>query len=311
MASRPQASGNESALKAAQAAFEGFVALERGMSPNTLEAYSRDVRRFADFLAKRKVSSCDAISRKDLADYLADLQHHYKASSSRARAWAAVRGFLKFAAARGYAKENPSALFDTPKRSQPLPRTLGEDAVARLVESVSGTTPRDLRDRAILELFYACGLRVSELCDLSLDGFSADAELLRCFGKGSKERVVPIGSKAAQALIRYIHCARDVFAKGNAAERHLFLTRNGGRFTREGIAAMLRKRAIAAGLDPATISPHVLRHSFASHLLQHGADIRAIQEMLGHASVATTQIYTHIDTSRFAEAHKRFHPRAE
>jgi integrase/recombinase XerD len=162
----------------------------------------------------------------------------------------------------------------------------------------------------MLEMLYGSGLRVSELCDLSVQDFIADADLIRCFGKGSKERFVPVGVAEGHALARYLAEGRGAFDRTGGAERHMFLTRLGRKFTRMGVFKMLKERAAAAGLDPAVVSPHVLRHCFASHLLAHGADIRAIQEMLGHASIATTQIYTHVDQARFAELHRKHHPRA-
>ena len=191
-----------------------------------------------------------------------------------------------------------------------LPRVLDEESTNRLVASVDGTSPRDLRDRAILEMLYGCGLRVSELCSLEVRDFIADAEVVRCRGKGSKERVVPMGVACGQAVRRYLESGRETLVKGNAAERHLFVTRLGHAFTRMGIFKLLRERAAAAGLDASVVSPHVLRHCFATHMLAHGADIRAIQDMLGHASISTTQIYTHVDQARLGEVHRQHHPRA-
>ena len=242
--------------------------------------------------------------------FLDELAQHYPHATSRARVWVCVRSFMKFAASRGYCDSNPAEMFDAPKKNPPLPKVMSEEDVAKLLDSVAGATPYDIRDRAMLELFYACGLRLSELCNLTLESFSGDAEVVRCFGKGSKERVVPIGAAAATALGNYIEGARASFLRpGDTSERHVFLTRFGRKFKSAGVEAMIKQRAAAAGLDTAKISPHVLRHSFASHLLQHGADVRAIQEMLGHASVATTQVYTHIDTGRLAKTHRLFHPR--
>ena len=179
-----------------------------------------------------------------------------------------------------------------------------------LVDSVNGTESRDLRDRAMLELLYGCGLRVSELCNLTLESFPEGAEFVRCTGKGSKDRVVPIGRAAGDAIARYLSSARGVFWRGDNTERHLFLSRLGKKFTRMGVFKILKQRAAAAGLDPSVVSPHVLRHCFASHLLAHGADIRAIQEMLGHSSISTTQVYTHVDQSRLGTVHRKYHPRA-
>ena len=297
-------------LKDAAKAFEMTLTLEKGLSPRTVEAYSRDVSSFIGFLAERGKDGTDAFTRIDVMDFLEAQRIPYRATS-RARRWVAVREFIKSLKDSGWREDNPALAISSPKKNAPLPKILDERAVARLLESVSGTDARDLRDRAMLELLYACGLRVSELCALEKDNFLSGEELVRCFGKGRKERVVPIGSAAAAAVRRYLESARDSFSKGSGSIRELFLTRLGRRFTRVGVFKMLKERALAAGLDPAIVSPHVLRHSFASHLLGHGADIRAIQEMLGHASVTTTQVYTHIDERRFRDTYSRCHPRAQ
>ena len=177
-----------------------------------------------------------------------------------------------------------------------------------MIEEVVGEDPRSLRDRAILEVLYGCGLRVSELCAFKREDIVADGELLRILGKGSKERLVPIGRSAGQALVRYFEGARESFTRGNLAETHVFVTRLGRPFTRQGVFKIVRTRAAAVGIAADRISPHVLRHCFASHMLSRGADIRAIQELLGHADIGTTQVYTHVDATRFGEIHK-LHPR--
>ncbi len=289
--------------------FQAHLAFSRGVAPKTLEAYGRDVRFFVEHLAALGVTACADVTREHVRAYLERMRAERKRPSSRARAFVAVREFLAHLKEMGMAPHDVSAGLESPKRGQSLPKTLTEDAVRRLVTSVCGETPRDLRDRAMLEMLYGSGLRVSELCDLQLADFISDADLLRCIGKGSKERFVPIGVEEGRALARYL-AVRDAFDRTGGADRHMFLTRRGGPFTRMGVFKMLKERAAAAGLDPAVVSPHVLRHCFASHLLAHGADIRAIQEMLGHASIATTQVYTHVDQTRFAEVHRLHHPRA-
>ncbi|MGN0853002.1 MAG: tyrosine recombinase [Kiritimatiellia bacterium] len=298
-------------LADAVSSFRTSLALERGLSPRTLEAYGRDVGAFADYLASRNRDDPQAIVRQDVVDYLDVLRTRRRRSSTRARVCVAIRQFLRHLKDAGYAAVDAGEGLETPKRARVLPRVLGEDAVVRLVSSVTGTSPRDLRDRALLELLYGCGLRVSELCGLEIADFIAEADVVRCRGKGSKERLVPMGVAAGQALRRYFASARETFARGNAAERHVFLTRLGRPFTRMGVFKLLRERAAAVGIDPDSISPHVLRHCFASHLLAHGADIRAIQEMLGHASISTTQAYTHVDLARLGDVHRLHHPRAE
>lgn len=297
-------------LAEGESSFAAHLALERGLSAKTLEAYGRDVRVFAKGLEKKGISDCSAITRDHVEGHLETLRLSRRKASSRARAFVAVREFLRHLVDAGYAKTDPSATLEAPRKGTVLPHVLTEETVIRLVESVSGEEPRDLRDRAMLELLYGCGLRVSELCSMQIGDWLRDEDLVRCTGKGSKDRIVPVGEKAAEALARYMDCARDSFAKGNVSERHVFLTRLGRGFTRMGVFKMLRERAESAGVEASAVSPHVLRHCFASHLLAHGADIRAIQEMLGHASIATTQIYTHVDESRFRDVHSQFHPRA-
>lgn len=290
--------------------FEASLAFERGLSPKTVEAYSRDVRFFLEFLSARGVTDAAAVKREHFRAYLDHLFKLRQRATSRARAFVSLRSFLGHLKTAGFAPHDASIALESPKKGMALPKILPQDTVEKLLASVSGGEARDVRDRAMLELLYGSGLRVSELCALELSDFIVDAELLRCFGKGSKERFVPMGVAEGKALVRYLADARGDFLR-NPAERHLFLTRLGKPFSRMGVFKMLKERAAAAGVDPKAVSPHVLRHCFASHLLEGGADIRAIQEMLGHASIATTQIYTHVDARRIAEVHRKCHPRAE
>lgn len=290
--------------------FAASLALERGFAENTQESYLRDVRAFISYEKSLGRKDPGDVTRQDLLSYLDKLLSDRKRASSRARALAAIRCFLAHLVVEGIISSDPSDGIDAPKKIAPLPKTLPEDTLVRLLDSVSGTDPRDIRDRAMLELLYGCGLRVTELLGLTLESIPDTADFIRCTGKGSKDRIVPLGGEAADSLIRYLSSARELFSRGNATERHLFLTRLGKKFTRMGIFKMLKERAAAAGVDPAAVSPHVLRHCFASHLLSHGADIRAIQEMLGHASISTTQVYTHVDEARIGEIHRKYHPRA-
>jgi integrase/recombinase XerD len=290
--------------------FAAALALERGLADKTQEAYLRDVRALVCFLRDRAVRDAGSVSRHDITSYLETLRKASKRASSRARAFIAIKEFFAHLKDMRLIAADPAEGLESPKKGLVLPKILPENDMQRLVDSVSGTEPRDLRDRAMLELLYGCGLRVSELCDLTLESFPEGAELVRCTGKGSKDRMVPIGVAAGDAITRYLSSAREAFSKGDVFERHLFLTRLGKKFTRMGVFKILKQRAAAAGVDPSAVSPHVLRHCFASHLLAHGADIRAIQEMLGHSSISTTQIYTHVDHSRLGEVHKTYHPRA-
>lgn len=289
--------------------FIAALAFERGLAANTCEAYASDLRFFFGFLANAGVTEVAAIAREHIDAYLAAARAAGQRGATRARRTAAIRMWLRDLKARRLLRHDPSELLEAPRKDLPLPRVLSEQEVTALIEEVKGSDARELRDRAMLETLYGCGLRVSELCDLQLEAVIADGELLRICGKGSKERIVPIGKSAGAALTAYLGYGRESFARGRLAETHVFLTRLGRRFTRQGVFKLLKERAAAVGIPAERISPHVLRHSYASHMLSHGADIRAIQELLGHADIGTTQIYTHVDTARFRELHRQYHPR--
>lgn len=292
---------------------EGFLVslvLEYGLSENTCKSYGADLRQFAAHLKNRGKSAAQEVIDEDIIGFLSFERDRGTKGSTRSRRFAAIRVFFRYLHERHKITKDPTELMELPKKSVSLPRIVSEEEVARMLDEVKGEDPRDLRDRAILEMLYGCGLRVSELCALKQEDVVADGELLRILGKGSKERLVPIGHAVGGALVRYYEGAREFFTRGNLAETHIFLTRLGRPFTRQGIFKIIRERATAVGIAAERISPHVLRHCFASHMLQHGADIRAIQELLGHADIGTTQIYTHIDTARYGEIHRRFHPRA-
>ena len=282
--------------------------LERGMARNTCVSYASDLRFFEAFLKARGKSAAAEITRDDISAFLGEEREEGKKGSTRARRAIAIRTWLRYLRARRRIPKNPAELMEPPRREQALPRILSEEEVTRLIEQVKDLDPRSLRDRAMLEILYGCGLRVSELCNLKMEDIIGDGELLRVFGKGSKMRVVPIGGAAGRALNAYFASARDSFTHGDTAEQHVFVTRLSKPFTRQGVFKIIKQRALAVDIPLERISPHVLRHSFASHMLSHGADIRAIQELLGHADIGTTQIYTHVDVGRFAEIH-RLHPR--
>lgn len=290
--------------------FISALVFERGLSSNTCDSYRSDLGFFAAFLKKRGIGRAEDVMRDDIASYLGEERADGKSSSTRARRAVAIRMWLKYLKERHLIGDNPSELMDPPRKGLALPKVLTEEETFRMLDAVDGDDPRSLRDRALLELLYGCGLRVSEACELKMNGIIADGELLQVFGKGSKERVVPIGQSAGRALTRYFELGRAIFLKGDYSEEHIFLTRLGGKFTRRGVFKIVKERAAAVGIAAERISPHVLRHCFASHMLQHGADIRAIQELLGHADIGTTQVYTHVDTARFGELHRKFHPRA-
>ena len=288
--------------------FLASLALERGMSEKTCEAYGNDLRRLAGYLKRRKIDSAAGVRREDIVDFLANERETGLKGSTRSRRTAAIRVFFRYLRERRLIPSNPSDLMDAPKKALALPRVLSEDEVFAMLDAVKDGDPVSLRDRAMLEVMYGCGLRVSELCDLRREDIVAEGELLRILGKGSKERIVPIGSAAGRALTAYFEGSRESFSRGDLSEQHIFLTRLGKPFTRQGVFKIVRARAAAVGIAASRISPHVLRHCFASHMLSRGADIRAIQELLGHADIGTTQVYTHVDSARFEEIHK-LHPR--
>ena len=290
------------------ASFASALRYERAMAENTCEAYERDIANFAAYMKLSGAESAGDVDRPDIDGYFQAERERQMASATRARRLIALRLFFRHLAARRLISENPMEVVERPKKAIRLPRILAEEEVAQMLDSVGGSTPRDLRDRAMLEIMYGCGLRVSEVCALSVSDIASDGELLRVTGKGSKERLVPVGGAAGRALAAYVAQGRGAFAR-DAASAEFFLTRLGKPFTRQGVFKTVRERAAAAGIAPGRISPHVLRHCFASHMLRHGADIRAIQEMLGHADIGTTQVYTHVDTERFGEIHRRYHPR--
>ncbi len=290
--------------------FIAALRFERELAENTCAAYTRDLTDFTSWAKQRGKTSATELTRAEIDAYLREARAEGLATATRCRRTAAIRMWLKHLKSRRRVKENPSDLLDAPKKGRSLPKVLSEEEVFALLDEIKGDSPRDLRDRAMLEVMYGCGLRVSEVCAFSQEDVVSDGELLRILGKGAKERLVPLGGAAARALATYLASARATFSRGNLAETHLFLTRLGKPFTRQGIFKIIRERAAAVGIAAERISPHVLRHCFASHLLQHGADIRAIQEMLGHADIGTTQVYTHVDTARFGELHRRYHPRA-
>lgn len=291
--------------------FLSSLTFERGLADNTRESYASDLRFFGDYLELNGIEGAKDVRLDDIVDFLMIQREDGLKGSTRKRRTAAIRQFFRYLHERKLISQNPTELMESQKQAKTLPKILSEDQVFRLLDSVNGNEPRDLRDRAILELLYGCGLRVTELVNLELSDFILDGELLRILGKGSKERVVPIGRSAGQAITDYIDKARNGFTSGNPYEQHVFITRLGKKFTRMGIFKIIKERAIKVDIPRSAISPHVLRHCYASHMLSHGADIRAIQELLGHSNIATTQVYTHVDTAKFSEIHKRFHPRAE
>jgi integrase/recombinase XerD len=284
---------------------EGFLALLAARcSPRTVDAYRRDLGALAAYLGKPVRTA----TLEELERYTAQLRAEGLASSTIARRTAAARSFFRHQQLLGVRGDNPAAAVKLPRRPRPLPKTLSPGEAERLIDAANGTQPRDLRDQALVELLYGAGLRVSETVGLHKAGVDLDDRLVRVVGKGGKERVVPIGRHAAEALRRYLSRGRPYLDRRHRPE--LFLNAKGGPLTRAGAFLILRKLAEKAGLDPQRVHPHILRHSFATHLLEGGADLRAIQELLGHASISTTQTYTRIESSRLRRAYAKAHPRA-
>jgi integrase/recombinase XerD len=286
-------------------AVDSFLVLSAArLAPRTVEAYRRDLHDLASHLQK---SPMDATS-DDLQAYVAAMRAQGLANTTIARRIAAIRSFFRHQVLVGARAENPAAELDLPKRRKALPKTLSPGEVERLIDAANGVTPRHLRDAALVELLYGAGLRVSEAVGLDKAGVDLENRFVRALGKGSKERIVPLGRPAVDALNRYLARGRPYLDTRHRSE--LFLNAQGGALTRAGAFLILRKLAQEAGLDPERIHPHLLRHSFATHLLEGGADLRSVQEMLGHADLATTELYTHVSDRRRRELYFRAHPHA-
>lgn len=290
---------------------EGFIAwleLERGLSNNTRMAYARDLAQAASFFKDQGFPDWGSIDPAATSAYAEAMGKKY-ARSSQARKLSALRMLARHLVRERIRKDDFTGLTAAPKFARKLPGVLDQNEVVRLLQAPSTGTPMGLRDRAILELFYSSGLRVSELCGLLLQNIHLEEGYLRVFGKGSKERVVPVGREALRALRDYLAIGRPQLVK-ELTGSDLFLSRLGRAISRKMVWVMIKNMAVKAGIQK-PIKPHLLRHSFATHLLEGGADLRAIQEMLGHADIATTQIYTSVQSSRLSEEHALFHPRAK
>jgi len=290
--------------------FLAHIRVEKGLSANSVEAYARDVRRYLDDLSAAGVGDWGAVTRVQVQAHLARLLERGISARSQARALSAIRGFHRLLAAERIAPADPTDEVDAPRGARRLPQLLSRAEVERLLAAPAAVrTAAGVRDRAMLELLYATGLRVSELVTLDLNQVNLESRVLLARGKGDKERLVPVGTPAAQAIRAYLAGgARERLLRGRKS-RDLFVTGRGSRMTRQGFWKLIRRYARSAGIRRA-ISPHKLRHSFATHLLEGGADLRAVQAMLGHADVTTTQIYTHVDRTHVKRLYDRFHPRA-
>lgn len=288
------------------------LAVERGVSPNTLSNYRRDVERYLDWLEDAGITDLGEVASTDLEDYVADLRRGGDgkkglAASSASRALIVARGLHKFAVSEGAVAADVAAGVSPPKVGEKLPGTLTIDEVSKLLDACPDETPAQLRDKALLEVLYATGARISELLALVVDDIAETRDFIKVTGKGDKQRVVPVGGAAQQALEAYLVRGRPALTTGKS--HAVFLNKRGGALSRQSSWTIIKDAASRAGLDKA-ISPHTMRHSFATHLLEGGADVRTVQELLGHASVTTTQIYTHVTPENLREVWTSSHPRS-
>jgi len=281
--------------------------VERGLSANTLAAYGGDFARLAAF-AQGRGKGVLGLAQGDLADFMAHLHQAGLSTRSVARAVHSARGLYRFALREGMLADDPMENLRAPRAFKALPRALSMAQVEALLEAPDTTTPLGVRDRAILEVLYATGLRASELTSLTLEGLDLELGVVRVLGKGSKERLVPLGREAQRWTRRYLDETRPLFAR-DASPPVVFLSQRGGRLSAMGLWGIVRRHAVTAGVER-VLTPHVLRHSFATHLLERGADLRALQAMLGHADISTTQIYTHVSRERLRQIYDKLHPRA-
>ena len=285
--------------------FTDFLLVERGLSSNTINAYRRDLQNFAKFFENNSELSLLEVKHEDIAKYLGNLGDRQLASSTLDRKMDSIRTFYKFLVVERYINDNPTLMIEPLRSWSKLPTVLSIAEMESLINQPDISKPLGLRDKALLEIMYACGLRVSELVNLRITDLNPEIGYLRCLGKGNKERVVPVGSMALEAVKNYLNSGRPIL---NPKEDWLFINYKGEKLTRDGVRYIIQEIAESVGIQK-KITPHTLRHCFATHLLERGADLRSLQEMLGHASISTTQIYTHVNSERLRQIHSKFHPR--
>lgn len=288
--------------------FINYLSAERGLAQNTLESYGRDLRQFQAFLVNEHLDLVKQANRAAIFSYLQNLQLKGRAVSTISRNLAAIKSFYQFLVREKYIDKDPSANLESPKLEKRLPKILSVAEVEELLKQPNSFLPTGMRDRAMLELLYATGIRVSELISLNISDVNLDMGYLKCYGKGAKERIVPVGSIAVKCVQEYINKGRPKLIR-TYDEPALFVNHHGNRLTRQGFWKIIKKYAQEAHINK-DITPHTLRHSFATHLLENGADLRSVQEMLGHADISTTQIYTHVTRNHLKEVYDKTHPRA-
>ena len=287
--------------------YTNHLIVEKGLAAKTIEAYASDIAAYLDFLRKQKIATIRETDTATILKYIIDMRKAGRSARTRARHLVTLRGFYQYLHQTGVIDTNPAKMIDLPKSGLMLPEVLNVDQVTRLLATPDLGSPLGMRDAAMLELIYAAGLRVTELIQLKIAAVNLEAGFVRVLGKGDKERVVPIGRKAIAAIRTYLAQGRPLQLK-KASSSYLFVGRAGRPITRQGFWKLLRAYTVKAGIKQ-RVTPHSLRHSFASHLLEGGADLRAVQIMLGHVDIATTQIYTHVARKRLIELHRKFHPR--
>ncbi|MDC1038210.1 site-specific tyrosine recombinase XerD [Candidatus Marinimicrobia bacterium] len=285
-----------------------MLRVERNVSPQTLEAYQRDLKQYLAFLGEKSVKNVSEISQMHIRKYIQKLNEFGLAAASIARIFSSIRSYHNFLTSEQFTFENPTLILSSPKAPKKLPIVLMEEEISAIINSIDETSQFARRDKAIIEMLYSCGLRVSEVCDLSLNQLFLEDDMIRIMGKGSKERLLPVGGRAKKLLNEYLIHSRPGFQKDKGSSS-IFLSRNGNQLTRAMINNILKKWSRIAGITK-PVSPHTLRHSFATHLLEGGADLRFVQALLGHSDISTTQIYTHLDKHHLKEVYQTHHPRS-